>query len=84
MMLLENCKISYLYPKFNKARTTASMIWDLSDEVLSKDVDLTGVELHRFKKARKARETNTPSKYKHVVYLIPICIDRYIIITTFD
>lgn len=63
MTLLQDCNISHLYTKFNKAGTTASMIWDLPDEVLSKDVELNGVELHRFKKARKEKETHIPSKY---------------------
>ena len=73
MTLLEDCNISHLFTKFNKAGTTASMIWDLPDEVLSKDVELNGVEIRRFKKARN-KKTHIPSKCNQVIYLKHICI----------
>ena len=50
---MKSSKIFGLYEKFHKAKVTAEIIWDLTEDILDEDIKLTRIEKIRYLKAQK-------------------------------
>ena len=50
---MKSSKIFDLYEKFHKAKVTAEIIWDLTEDILDEDIKLTRIEKIRYLKAQK-------------------------------
>ena len=52
-VIMKSSKIFDLYDKFNEAKVSAAIIWELDDEELDEDIKLTRIEKKRYRAAQK-------------------------------